>query len=117
TGETLTPLENSEVLLPGSVAVAVMKRPRATGVVRVTEKLAWPAPSVVTVIDLIVVIPHTMAVRGDHWDWVLSKRFLKSGVFTSSPYGHKVARFERRQDGQDSGHEWPRVDEPDAFGL
>src|SRR5262249_584149 len=46
---TVIALENCEVFDFGPVAVAVMNSPAGTGVVRVTEKLALPLASVVTV--------------------------------------------------------------------
>ena len=43
-------VENSDVLLPGSVAVALMPSPAGMLTGRATEKLAFPLPSVVTVV-------------------------------------------------------------------
>ena len=42
--------ENSDVLPSGAVAVAVRINPAASGLVRGSEKLAWPEASVVTVV-------------------------------------------------------------------
>ena len=49
--------ENSEVLFPGSVAVAVMICPGATVTAKVGLKLALPAASVVTLIAPMKVWP------------------------------------------------------------
>src|SRR5262249_46300097 len=45
---TCTPAENAEVLLTGSVAVAVMNQSGSTAALNVTDKLALPSASVVT---------------------------------------------------------------------
>ena len=50
-GVTITHRENSEVLLFGSVAVAVMNWFGATAVGKVTIKLASPMLSVVTIVE------------------------------------------------------------------
>src|SRR5687767_6571644 len=47
-GSALVQLENSELLLFGSVAVAVIAEPAATGAAKVGENVALPLPSVVT---------------------------------------------------------------------
>ena len=46
---------------------------------------------------LIVIVPHTTAVRGNRWEFVLSKPFLKPGAFhLQQVQPVSLPRFERR---------------------
>jgi hypothetical protein len=53
-------LENSDVLLLESVAVAVISRPDGNVIGKVTLKLVFPLPSVITVVEPIKVSPSPL---------------------------------------------------------
>lgn len=66
----------------------------------------YPAPDELA---LVVIVPHTTALRGNRWEFVLPKAFLKPGAFhLQQVQPVSLPRFERRL-GALTRHEFDRL--------
>ena len=91
---TTTPLENSDVLPSGSVAVAVITWPADSGVVKVSENVPLPLEFVVTVANPRKVIP-TLCVLGPELRLVAksSIRNVAPGLFGLLSVPERIVLF------------------------